>query len=398
MHLKKITFKTDNTIVFFLTDEKMPVPVWDISDEALLDDPLNSVISDDIWKKFDLDEPLEISYNHNNSGSSNIDDRTMKSMMMYSNEYDYTTSVVTRPETFDKRAYLRDIRHHDCMWAGLCISKEHNRTLPAKMDNQMTNRKIPAGRSLLISSRSSGPLPSATCQQQQQQTQQQQQQQQQQIHQQQMQQSHPQRRKVSLQSDGDSTRPETPQISESETDNESEESDDDDEDDEDYEIEENSLENSPEDMAARRRMLKQHEIKREQLDDGPLVFRHDQISINDKLTECMSVNNNAKPKSANVRKVAGQTVRNYQQSNRIKVEDDYNDHKIRGIRNGQQQQLHNNVHVKEEPDNWNTLSDHCYHQPSSKKLDHLGVQTPSDSGEYIFLFSFFLILLYCNGR
>lgn len=40
-------------------------------------------------------------------------------------------------------------------------------------------------------------------------------------------------------------------------------------------------------------------------------------------------------------------------------------------------QVHKETNIR------NTLSDHCYHlnQPIGKNLEHLGVQTPTDSGE-----------------
>lgn len=257
----------------------MPVPVWDCSDLGLLDEPLDTatVVSDDIWKKFDLDFPLDRVDAHPDTYHERIfDDGVVPDLL-----YDKMTCLESR-----------EIRHHDCMWAGLCISKEHNRTLPAKKDSQV-QKKVPAGRSLLIS-RASATQTATSLSANQQQAQQ-------------------QCRAKSLESDGDSTRPDTPQSSASDTETE---------------------------------------------DEGPF-FRHDQINIHEKLFQCMS---EAATKAAPVSEVTGQLVRFHDR----RKEDD----------KGQCQ-------VRKETSIRNTLSDHCYHlnQPIGKNLEHLGVQTPSDSGE-----------------
>ncbi|XP_078047164.1 bHLH transcription factor Myc [Augochlora pura] len=265
----------------------MPVPVWDCHDLGLLDEPLDTatVVSDDIWKKFDLDLAF---------------DRVVDTHSDMYHEHTFDECVL--PELlYDKMTCLgsRKMRHHDCMWAGLCISKEHNRTLPAKKDSQIQKR-IPAGRSLLISRASTTPTTTTTTTTTSLSASQQQAQQ--------------QCRAKSLESDGDSTRPDTPQTSSS-SDTESE-------------------------------------------DDGPF-FRHDQINIHEKLSECMS---EAVTKAVPVSEVTGQLVRFH---DRRKEED-------KG-----QCQVHKEINVR------NTLSDHCYHlnQPIGKNLEHLGVQTPSDSEE-----------------
>ncbi|OAD55528.1 hypothetical protein WN48_04682 [Eufriesea mexicana] len=254
----------------------MPVPVWDCSDLGLLDEPQDTatVVSNDIWKKFDLDFPL---------------DRVDAHFEMY-HERPFDDGVL--PDLlYDKMTCLesREIRHHDCMWAGLCISKEHNRTLPAKKDSQI-QKKVPAGRSVLISRASAVHLGTTLP-----------------ISQQAQQQC----RAKNLESDGDSTRPETPQSSSSDTETE---------------------------------------------DEGPF-FRHDQINIHEKLSECMS---EAATKAVPVSEVTGQQVRFH---DRRKEEDE------------SQCQVHRETNIR------NTLSDHCYHlnQPIGKNLEHLGVQTPSDS-------------------
>lgn len=277
-------------------DMPVPAPVWDCSGLGPMDEALDtaSVVSEDIWKKFDFDFP-----------SDTNSDRTYEEFVI--------------PELFyDKVTYLAsEIRHHDCMWAGLCISKEHNRTLPAKKDSQ-PQKKVAAGRSLLISraSTSARSLMNVQQQQQQQQMLQQQQQQQQQQHQTQQTQ---QCRTKSLESDGDSTRPDTPPTSTSDTDTE---------------------------------------------EDEVPVFKHDTINIHEKLSECMS-----EPiiKAAPVSEVTGQLVRRMSRFYDRRKEDD----------NNQQQQ-------QQQPNVRNTLSDHCYHlnqQPAYKRLDNLGVQTPSESEE-----------------
>ncbi|XP_033324554.1 bHLH transcription factor Myc [Megalopta genalis] len=260
----------------------MPVPVWECPDVGLIYEPPDNttVVSDDIWKKFDLELTM---------------DRVVDTYSEMYHERTFDECVL--PELlYDKMTCLgsRKMRHHDCMWAGLCISKEHNRTLPAKKDSQIQKR-IPAGRSLLISRASATPTTTSLSASQQQ--------------------AQQQCRAKSLESDGDSTRPETPQTSSCSSDTESE-------------------------------------------DDGPF-FRHDQINIHEKLSECMS---EAIIKAVPVSEVTGQLVRFH---DRRKEEDK------------SQCQVHKEINVR------NTLSDHCYHlnQPICKNLEHLGVQTPSDSEE-----------------
>ncbi|XP_063981126.1 transcriptional regulator Myc-like isoform X2 [Diachasmimorpha longicaudata] len=252
----------------------MPVPVWDSTEIGLLEEPLDTVLSDDIWKKFDLDSPLD----------------------MYPHHHDRTYEDNVQSELYGKDTCYesRKIRHHDCMWAGLCISKEHNRTLPAKKDSQV-HRRVPAGRSLLIS-RATPSQQSQTHYQQ-------------------------HRRNDSLESDGDSTRPETPQSS-TESDTESE-------------------------------------------CDVP-IFKHDQISINEKLSECMSMT-----KAAPVSEVTGQLVRKCTERRKVAVNDTTHCNSSS-----------TNI-VAMETEIRHTLSDHCYHinQPNMKSMENLGVQTPSDSGE-----------------
>ncbi|KAK9295434.1 hypothetical protein QLX08_010249 [Tetragonisca angustula] len=255
----------------------MPVPVWGCPDLGMLDETPDSaiVVSDDIWKKFDLDFlPL--------------DHRLDYSEMYY--EYSFDDAVFSDVQDGELACTesREKIRHHDCMWAGLCISKEHNRTLPAKKDSQI-QRKVPAGRSVLISRANTAYLGASLP-----------------INHQQAQQVC--RAKYHLDSDGDSTRPDTPSSS---SDTETE-------------------------------------------DEGP-CFRHDQINIHEKLSECMSEEaTKVAPVNGNQR-VAGRRGRR-------KVESQTQCH-VTNIRN--------------------TLSDHCYHlnQPIVQNLEHLGVQTPSDSGE-----------------
>ncbi|KZC13844.1 PREDICTED: protein L-Myc-1b-like [Dufourea novaeangliae] len=261
----------------------MPVPVWDCSDLGLLDEPLDTatVVSDDIWKKFDMDFPLDrvVDVHSDMYYERTFDDGVLPELL-----YDKMTCQESR-----------EIRHHDCMWAGLCISKEHNRTLPAKKDSQIQKR-VPAGRSLLISRASAMPMTTTSLSA---------------FNQQQAQQQY---RAKGSESDGDSTRPETPQTSSS-SDTETE-------------------------------------------DEGPF-FRHDQINIHEKLSECMT---EVAVKAVPVSEVTGQLVRFHDR----RKEDD----------KGQCQ-------VLKETNVRNTLSDHCYHlnQPIGKNLEHLGVQTPSDSEE-----------------
>lgn len=265
---------------------EMPVPVWDSSDLGLLDEPLDTttVVSDDIWKKFDLPDFLS------------IDHRVDACSEMYY-ECTFDDGVLSDPE-YEKTCLSREIRHHDCMWAGLCISKEHNRTLPAKKDS-LIQKKVPAGRSVLISRANSAYKGTSLA-----------------VNQQQAQQLC---RVKNLESDGESTRPETPQSSSSSSSSSDTETE----------------------------------------DEGPF-FRHDQINIHEKLSECISV-----PAT----KVAARVSQNKRKTGR------------RGRRKDQCQ-VHRETSIR------NTLSDHCYHlnQSYSNNLEHLGVQTPSDSGESRFCF------------
>ncbi|XP_033206816.1 bHLH transcription factor Myc [Bombus vancouverensis nearcticus] len=255
----------------------MPVPVWDSSDLGLLGEPLDTatVVSDDIWKKFDLPDFLS------------IDHRADVNTEMYCDRT-LDDGILSDPQ-YDKTCLSREIRHHDCMWAGLCISKEHNRTLPAKKES-LIQKKVPAGRSLLISRANTAFIGTSLA-----------------VNQQQAQQLC---RARNLESDGESTRPDTPQSSSSDTETE---------------------------------------------DEGPF-FRHDQINIHEKLSECISA---PTTKTARVSQNKRKTGR-------------------RGRRKEQDQcQVHRETNIR------NTLSDHCYHlnQSFSKNLEHLGVQTPSDSEE-----------------
>lgn len=304
----------------------MPVPVWD-SDimpegESLATD---TTVSDDIWKKFDLDLPLD-HYQHRYQNELHDEVCQASSLPVH-----YEVPMMMHFDKLNCQA-SREIRHHDCMWAGLCISKEHNRTHPAKKDNPV-HRRIPAGRSLLIpknqnlqqqqsqpqhcsSSSSSGnsnlqshSLTSSNVH----------------SHNSSMaatntstssngyHQSNCRTTTKNLESDGDSTRPETPQSSEEETESEEEE------------------------------------------DEAP-VFRHEQINIDDLVS--MPVSSPGEVTNQSLRPLA----------DRRKAE----------------QLIAQEKSTKETVIRNTLMSDHCYHlnqQPI--KLEHLGVQTPSDSGEFI---------------
>ncbi|KAJ8679189.1 hypothetical protein QAD02_014976 [Eretmocerus hayati] len=123
-------------------------------------DAATTVVSDDIWKKFDLDAPLDnYTKRYKNdliddgiSHASNLPNHITDTTSSSPNSGSSPPSGMMMMMHFDKlncRA-SREIRHHDCMWAGLCISKEHNRTHPARRDPQLYQR-IPAGHSILIS-------------------------------------------------------------------------------------------------------------------------------------------------------------------------------------------------------------------------------------------------------
>ncbi|XP_051172382.1 myc proto-oncogene protein isoform X2 [Leptopilina boulardi] len=255
--------------------------VWSADGFSAFDlhlDSATTVVSDDVWKKFDLD--LTQDYQKYSESPNPFDDFPF-----------FGADCLSSSE----------IRHHDCMWAGLCISKEHNSTMATKKNPKMHKKAVPAGRSLLIPKNETSPHLHH-----QQQSQQQQQQQQSFC------------RTKSLESDGDSTRPETPQSTDSDAES-------------DYE---------------------------------PPIFRHDQISINEKLSECFP---DAVVKAAPVSVVTGQQVRTPRKP------------------------IKNENIIKEEPDIRHTLSDHCYHlnQPAvTQRLEHLGVQTPSESEEEIDVVSY----------
>lgn len=254
-----------------------------------MDEPLDSVLSEDIWNKFDFDAPLEV---------PTVYER------YYEEPIPHEPMLVTL-----KPGECQEIRHHDCMWAGLCISHEHDETKPLKKDCQMT-KKIGAGKSVLR------PAIDSTQQQSKQQH----------HHHHQETSSH---RMDSLESDGDSTRPETPQSSESDSDSEC---------------------------------------------DAP-IFKHDQISINEKLSECMLT------KAAPVSEVTGQLVRSTYMRRKAEA-------------TTSTPTTPTTTSASKETEIRNTLSDHCYHinQEGIKRLEHLGVQTPSDSGElslFFFIYSLF---------
>lgn len=267
--------------------------VWSADGLSAFDLHLDSatVVSDDVWKKFDLD--LTQDYQKYSESQNLFDDFPF-----------FGADCLGSSE----------IRHHDCMWAGLCISKEHNSTIATKK-NPKVHKKVPAGRSLLIpknetttttttTTTAAATTTTTTTPHRH-------------HHQAQSQQQSFCRTK-SLESDGDSTRPETPQSTDSDAES-------------DYE---------------------------------PPIFRHDQISINEKLSECFL---DAIVKAAPVSVVTGQQVRTPRKS--IKIENS----------------------IKEESDIRHTLSDHCYHlnQPAvTQRLEHLGVQTPSESEEEIDVVSY----------
>ncbi|XP_066583248.1 uncharacterized protein [Prorops nasuta] len=215
----------------------MPVAVWDYPDMPLMD---GTVVSDDIWKKFDLDVPLD-AYTFDRAA----DDGFLADVF---------------PEQKILAQESSEIRHHDCMWAGLCISKEHNRTLPAKQDLQV-HKKVAAGRSLLISRACSS---KTTCGHQHQQQQQHQHhhqqasmQQETQVTQERQKPQQPDRKIKGLANSPDGVRPETPQTSASET----------------------------------------------ECEEEVPIFKHDQVCINDKLGEYMSA------RAFPVSEVTGQQIR-----------------------------------------------------------------------------------------
>lgn len=203
------------------------------------------------------------------------------------------------------------LRCQFCMWTGTCVSKlhPHPRLSPIKKD---TRTKTTTGRSLLISrfgaQYSQSPAMSPCHQQQSQQQSQHQTQQ--------------QCRVSNLDSDGNSPRPDTPQSITSDTETEEEE-------------------------------------------EAP-IFRHDQISVHEKLSEYIS-EAAAAIKVAPASEVTGQQVtRHY-----VRRKDDEET----------AQQTPTKWQSPTKTDIRNTLSDHCYHLNQPRNLEHLGIQTPSESGK-----------------
>ncbi|XP_074098305.1 bHLH transcription factor Myc [Cotesia typhae] len=260
--------------------------MWHLEGFSMM--PLGTVVSDDIWKKFDMD------LLHSSEGYVHVN----------------FSSFDIIPESFDDTncSNYPEIRHHDCMWAGLCISKEHNKILSNTNQRISPPIIIPAGKSLLKSRSSSDSM------------------------------DHPElffiqnqhQRMDSLESDGGSPRSESPQTSSESSEGESD---------------------SERDIP---------------------TFKHDHFSINEKLMECIS---------APVSEVTGQCVRS---SLKIKVEVNETSH-------DESIDARNNTNTSKQTEVSNTLIDHCYyinHPTSIKKLDYLGVQTPSDSEEEIDVVSF----------
>ncbi|XP_012259403.2 myc protein isoform X2 [Athalia rosae] len=305
----------------------MPVPTWDCPELGLLDEPLDTatVVSEDIWKKFDLDFPQAFSAEQYHT---TIEDGILPSSGY--DPYDRTTTYGYEKSLSSSRsAEAGEIRHHDCMWAGLCISKEHNRTHPAKKDVQI-HKKVPAGRSLLINRKptngnnsSAQSLNALNC-----------------------------TVVKNLESDGDSTRPETPQSCESETD--------------------------------------------ESEDEVP-QFRHDSISINEKLSEYLgdvATATNAAPVSEVTGQLVRRTLTDKKSHQRSLFDHHRRNHGSVNEHSRHQQDIQKNYTNNNHTNNTTnivSLGDHCYHlnqTSSSKKLDHLGVQTPSDSEEEIDVVTF----------
>lgn len=335
----------------------MRVPTWDCPDLGMMEGPLDTttVVSEDIWKKFDLDFPDSFTPEQYYAGV--IEDGVLPEQYDRTGSYEKCSSSPPASLSLSlslslssslSRLEAREIRHHDCMWAGLCISKEHNRTLPAKKDiHQPLNGKkiVQAGRSLLINRKQLLPSSCTSI-------------------------------TKNLESDGDSTRPETPQSSESETESENE--------------------------APR--------------------FKHDSISINEKLSEYLG------DAAAPVSEVTGQLVRRVTQNgitdkkfarrgggggfvkensrtslngrnlmnggkedtvigNRVEKNND--DHSLSShCKNSSSNTTRGNKNQHHSPGIQRgsivSLGDHCYHlnqTSSSKKTDYLGIQTPSDSGK-----------------
>ncbi|XP_066992253.2 myc proto-oncogene protein [Anabrus simplex] len=82
--------------------------------------------SDDIWKKFDLpDVPMSDWWNSSVRGVDDYDEFDTIIEQCTSATSSFWTNL--DPPCSGKEA--REIRHHDCMWAGHCINKEHDRTL-----------------------------------------------------------------------------------------------------------------------------------------------------------------------------------------------------------------------------------------------------------------------------
>lgn len=109
-------------------------------------------------------------------------------------------------------------------------------------------------------------------------------------------------------------------------------------------------------------------------DDESPIFRHDQINVHEKLSEYIS-EAAAAVKVAPTNEVTGhQVTRHY-------------------VRRKGEQKSQSPVKWQAssmKPDVRNTLSDHCYHLNQPQNLEHLGIQTPSESGKSLSIFCIFL--------
>lgn len=107
------------------------------------------VLSDDIWNKFELDGAL-------------LDD-DLDHLDLLDSAFDMINYYCDRNMTLDD---FSNIRHHDCMWAGHCASKEHppsdeSRLWPLACPTKAPKvvQKVQPGRSLLLKQ----PKPVATA-------------------------------------------------------------------------------------------------------------------------------------------------------------------------------------------------------------------------------------------
>lgn len=114
-----------------------------------------AIPTDDIWKKFDFD--MESSKDGGTSGSDAGGDGI------------FEPTCNASPSTFElywtPKEQFKEIRHHDCMWAGLCGSKDHKNADSCILAYEGTKPSPLAGSLLSTDVKPSGIVSSSGCHQ-----------------------------------------------------------------------------------------------------------------------------------------------------------------------------------------------------------------------------------------